>query len=81
MSVDVYKPRETKRDKFVALAEKRVVRAVKAIRVVGNLSNKTNYDYTDEDVTKILDTLEAEVDSIRGRFSRMETESGIVFKL
>ena len=29
------------RDKFVELAEKRVTRALKDIRLIGNLSNKT----------------------------------------
>jgi len=54
--------REKDRAKFVELAEKRVTRAIKDIRLIGNLSNKSNYSYTDQDVRKIIRALEAEID-------------------
>jgi len=38
--------------KFVELAGKRVANAIKDIRLIGNLSNKSNYSYADEDVKK-----------------------------
>ena len=41
------------RTKFVELANKRVSRALKAIQLIGNLSNRSNYDFTEEDVTKM----------------------------
>src|SRR5262249_56798948 len=49
--------RKYDREKFVGLANKRVIRAIKAIQLIGNLSNRSNYDYTDEDVDKILKAL------------------------
>lgn len=58
-----------KRKKFVELAEARVVRAIKDIRLIGNLANKGNYEYTDEDVRKIFRVLGKELDSAKSRFS------------
>ena len=44
---------KSNRSTFVKLAENRVSRALKDIQLIGNLSNKSNYSYTDEDVKKI----------------------------
>ena len=35
------------RERFVDLAQKRVNKTVNDIRLIGNLSNKTNYSYTE----------------------------------
>ncbi len=71
----------TKRDRFVNLAEARVSRAMHAIRLIGNLANKSNYDYTDEDVRKIVGALQAEVAELRQRFNSQDSRSRPVFKL
>jgi hypothetical protein len=60
--------RNNDREKFVELAQKRVSRALKDIQLVGNLSNRSNYDYTEEDVTKILRALADEVSTCRKKF-------------
>ena len=49
------------RAKFVELANARVARAVKDLRLIGNLSNRRNYDYTEEEAKLILRTLETEI--------------------
>src|SRR3990172_7532918 len=49
--------REKDRKKFVELAEKRVRRALNDIRLIGNLSNRSNYTYTDDDAKKIYKAL------------------------
>ncbi len=69
------------RDKFIELAEKRVTRAIKDLRLVGNLANKTNYAYTDEDAKKILAALDSEVRNIRKKFENTRPGEEIVFKL
>ena len=46
--------REKDREKFVELAEKRVSKALKDIKLIGNLSNKSNYDYQDQDVKNLF---------------------------
>lgn len=60
--------RESDRQKFVRLANKRVPSAIKAIQLVANLSNKSNYDYSDEDASKIVKALQDELNSCRRRF-------------
>jgi hypothetical protein len=60
--------RENDRSKFVRLAEARVAKALKAIQLIGNLSNRSNYDFTDEDVTKIFKVLNDEISVCRNRF-------------
>lgn len=73
--------REKDRGKFVELAEKRVARAMKDIRLIGNLSNKSNYSYTDEDVRKIIKALESEIRKLKLRFERHGASDEIDFKL
>ena len=69
------------REKFVELAEKRVARSIKDIRLVGNLSNRTNYIYTSKDAEKIISALEKEVKALRMKFLSGESEAEDVFKL
>jgi len=69
------------RDKFIELAEKRVSRAIKDIRLVGNLSNKTNYSYGDEDVRKIVAALKGEISRLQKRFETSASANNDIFKL
>lgn len=57
-----------KRAKFVELAESRVNRAIKDIRLIGNLSNRSAYSYSEDDVRKIFRTLQKELDGAKNRF-------------
>ena len=57
-----------RRQKFVELATKRVNRAIKDLRLIGNLSNKSAYQFDEEDVRKIVRALQKEIDSIKARF-------------
>ena len=54
------------REKFVELAEKRVNRAVKDLRLIGNLSS--NYSYGHDDVRSIFAALKKELKSAHQRF-------------
>lgn len=58
-----------KRGKFVELATNRVNRTVKDIRLIGNLSNRSAYEYSEEDVKKIAKTLQRELDLMKQRFT------------
>lgn len=69
------------REKFVDLAEKRVTKALKDIRLIGNLSNRSNYTYTEEDVRKIHLALKKAVEDMKGRFDRKGSEDEDVFTL
>jgi hypothetical protein len=57
-----------KRKKFVELAEARVNRTIKEIRLIGNLSNRAAYSYTEDDTKKIFRVLLKEIESARARF-------------
>lgn len=70
--------REDDRAKFVRLASKRVSNAMKAIQLVGNLANKSNYDYTEEDVQKIFKALSDELGACRKRFELAQKRSAAV---
>lgn len=70
-----------KREKFVELAEKRVNRAIKDIRLISNLANKNNYMYTEQDVAKIISVLEQELKSLKTRFSIDDIKQALTFKL
>ena len=60
--------RQEDRKKFVVLANKRVSRALKSLQLVGNLSNRSNYDYAAEDVEKIFKALQEELNACKKRF-------------
>jgi hypothetical protein len=67
--------REKDRDKFVKLANRRVSNALKAIQLIGNLSNRSNYDYTDMDVQKIFKALQDELGAAKKRFELAQKRS------
>jgi hypothetical protein len=71
---------DRKRDKFVELAERRVNRSLRDIRLIGNLANRSNYSYSDDDVSKILKALRAELEELRLRFES-KSKGGSSFKL
>jgi hypothetical protein len=56
------------RQKFVELAEKRVNRTIKDIKLIGNLSNRSNYKYEEADVRAIFTVLERELKQARERY-------------
>jgi hypothetical protein len=57
-----------KRENFIRLAEGRVTRAIDSIRVIGNLSNRSNYEYTEADSKKIIDALQSEINALKVQF-------------
>lgn len=60
--------RENDRIKFKELAEKRVNRAIKDLTLIGNLANRSNYSYSDQDAKKILKALKDALDETRAKF-------------
>lgn len=70
-----------KREKFIRLAEGRVTRAIDAIRVIGNLSNTSNYEYTEEDTKKIIAVLQSEINDLKGQFAPKGKKVSVSFKL
>lgn len=74
---------DTDRQKFVRLATKRVSSALKALQLIGNLSNRSNYDYTEADVQKIFKAIQDELSVSRKKFdtARRRNAKGVGFTL
>lgn len=60
--------RESKRDAFTRLAERRTNAVLERIRVLGNCANPYAYEYTDDDVRKIFGAIEKELRATRVKF-------------
>jgi hypothetical protein len=69
------------REKFVELANKRVTKTIKDLRLIGNLANRRAYTYTDNDSKKIIRALQRELDIVKGRFKGDETDDDAIFNL
>jgi hypothetical protein len=72
---------QDKRAKFVELAESRTVNAIRAIRVIGKLGNKSAYEYDDADVKKIISALSKELDALKSRLGQKNNKGEVEFKL
>ena len=75
---------QTRRDpraKFIELANMRVARAIKDLRLIGNLSNRRNYDYSEVESKRIVKTLETELDDLKAKFRGKQNDSTELFKL
>jgi hypothetical protein len=59
----------TKHEKFKRLARLRGNRALEDIRLLANLSNRNNYDYTDADVRKLFVVIEEELKTAKAKFT------------
>jgi hypothetical protein len=69
------------RERFIDLANKRVNRAIKDLRLVGNLSNRRVYKYDETDAKKIIRALQAEIDGLKARFRGDSDDDGSLFSL
>lgn len=59
---------ENKREKFIRLAENRTNKVLKEIDLIGNLANRSNYEYTKEDTEKIIKALKKSVIDLENKF-------------
>ncbi len=60
--------KETKREKFVRLAETRTNTVLDKIRILGNCANPYAYEYADSDVREIFSAIENELKIARAQF-------------
>lgn len=72
---------ETKRDRFVRLAEARTNKIINMLKLLGNCSSTSNYEYTEEDVRKIFAAIDREVKNAKGKFSGSDTQKEDKFSL
>lgn len=70
-----------KRSKFRDLAESRTNKALVAIRRIGNLSNRSLYDWDDGEVRKIVKAVKEAIGEVESRFASPKGTDGANFKL
>lgn len=75
------KKKETKREKFVRMAEARTIKIISMVRLLGNCSNRLAYEYSDKDVTKIFNAIESAVSDAKKRFKSSPIGNAEVFSL
>lgn len=72
---------ETKREKFIRLAEARTNKIIDMLQLLGNCSNTSAYDYNQQDVDKIFNAIESEVREAKKKFNRVENRKNTRFTL
>lgn len=58
----------TKRERFEKVAVARTNRIINTVRLLGNCSNKNNYEYSTEDIRKIFYAIEKELRKTKNKF-------------
>ncbi len=69
------------RERFERLAETRVSKAMHAIRLVGNLSNRSNYEYSNAEARQMIGAIEDAVADLKSRFKASESRGSSHFEL
>lgn len=70
-----------KHQKFRGLAESRTNKALDAIGRIGNLSNRSIYDWEEAEVRKVIRALKDAVSEVEARFASPKGKVGAKFKL
>lgn len=70
---------ETKREKFVRIAEARTNKIINMIQLLGNCSNQNLYEYSQKDVNKMFAAIQSELDEAKKRFSKQDSQKGSKF--
>ena len=60
-----------RRERFIKIAENRTNKILETLRLLANCSNKSNYEYSEEDVYEIFSAIEKELKNTKLLF--MET--------
>ncbi|WP_028128873.1 hypothetical protein [Selenomonas sp. AE3005] len=63
---------ETKREKFVRLAEGRTNKIIDTLQLLGNLSNTGAYEYSKKDVDQMFKAIEEAMTDTRKKFDKSE---------
>jgi len=70
----VVKKKETKTELFIRLATKRVSSVLRSLRILGNCSNRSNYEYTSEQIDSMYKTIQNSLDSMYAKFTPSKQE-------
>lgn len=72
---------KTKRERFITIASARTQRVLDDIRLLGNCSSTRNYEYTQEDVDKILKAIDGAVKKLKADFDTSGSKKKTKFSL
>lgn len=59
---------QEKTDRFKRVAENRTNKIINQIRLLGNCANRSNYEYSEEDVKKIFSVIENELKETKAKY-------------
>jgi hypothetical protein len=65
MVIQNNKAKESKRERFIRIVERRVNNILNKLDSLGKCSNKKNYDYDDEDVKIIFKAIDSKINEIK----------------
>ena len=65
---------ETPEERFKRIAALRTNAVLDRLRILGNLSNRQMYSYSEEDVNKIFSAINKQVKEIRAKFNSRKEE-------
>ena len=60
--------KESKKKRFQRLASARTSAVLDKLRLLGNLSNRAVYQFSDKEVNKIFSTIEEQLRTVKARF-------------
>lgn len=72
---------ENKKDRFKRLAEARTEKILNMIDLLGNLSNGSFYDYSNEQIEKIFNAIELKISETKSKFKKKDGEDKGRFRL
>lgn len=61
---------ENKKQNFKRIAESRTNKIINMIHLLGNLSNTSFYEYSDEQIEAVFDAIQKELDETRKTFEK-----------
>jgi len=65
---------ETAEQRFKRIATSRTNAVLDKLRILGNLSNRQMYSYTEEDINKIFSAINKQIKEVRAKFNSREQE-------
>mgnify|MGYP000926741322 CR=1 FL=1 len=77
--VFIMENRKSRRERFEDVAQRRTNNALNSIRLIANCANKHNYEYSPDDVQKIISALKRELSDLQSAFNSNQTKGD--FKL
>lgn len=64
-----------KRERFKKVAEQRTNKVLKMIELLGNCSNKNNYEYTEEEIKKIFNAIDSQLNETKSKFKNIKEKN------